>query len=338
MIDVEPLTPFSTSAMTDSDATTSDACPLSLDLSDEQRFLPEGPYAMAEGKLSWVGIQHGSDSTVGSLNVLDLDSMSNVRHDLPARPGFAFPCTGGRRFVVGMHREVGVFDAESGTFEAIAEGIDGDQTNTIINDGVLHGDHVIFGTKDLEFATKKAGLYLLNLRDGRLIRLRDDQICSNGKVVLSGDDASLAFLDIDSPTRTVVRYDLDLASGDLSPATKVLDFDDDPAVPDGMVGTPDGRGVIVAMFRPEVADHGETRWYELDGGHLRHVWKTPHSPQNTCPALVPTADGSRLIITTAIENFDAESVTKCPAAGKLFLADVTSCDFGDVTLPPAASI
>ena len=41
------------------------------------RFLPEGPYSLPDGKLSWVGIQHGGNSTIGSVNILDLAAGTN---------------------------------------------------------------------------------------------------------------------------------------------------------------------------------------------------------------------------------------------------------------------
>jgi len=287
--------------------------------SDALRFLPEGPIPLGESLCSWVGIQHGSTSTSGSLNFFDLATGTNESHDLPGRPGFAFPCESAGTFVVGCERTLGLFRPETGSWQPFCEGIDADVDNTIINDGIVYRDNLIFGTKDLEFATKKAGLYLYRGSDKQLIRLRDDQICSNGKAIL--DEDGLKLLDIDSPTRQVVSYPIDIEAGTLGDATVILDFAGDPAVPDGAVLTPDHTGIIVAMFRPEVADYGETRLYDLSTGTLQCTWQTPGSPQNTCPALVRHENSLKLIITTAVEHMSAADQEKCPNAGRLFLGE-----------------
>lgn len=303
------------------------AQPLSIPDSDHLRFLPEGPIPLAESMVSWVGIQHGANATHGSLNLLDLNQGTNKSFDLPGRPGFAFPCDRDDTFVVGCERTIGLFNVATGDWEPFCEGIDEDVENTIINDGIVIGNNLIFGTKDLEFATKKAGLYLYRGSDKKLIRLRNDQICSNGKAMF-GDGANRRLIDIDSPTRTVVSYPIDIEAGTLGEPEVVLDFAGDPAVPDGAILTPDGSGIIVAMFRPEVADHGETRLYDRQSGQLQCVWQTPGSPQNTCPALIRHQGSLKLLITTAVENMSAEDQQKCPGAGQLFLAETAIEDNG----------
>jgi len=288
---------------------------------DALRFLPEGPYQIAPGEFSWVGIQHGVDAKNGSLNRYEFSSGRNLSRDLPGRPGFAFPCQTPNRFVVGCERSLGYFDIATGAWESFWDGIDGDVTGTIINDGLIAEDNIIFGTKDLEFATKKAGLYLFRGRDRQLIRLRDDQICSNGKAVLDHSNGTLELIDIDSPTRLVVRYRLDIDAGILSEPEVVLDLTDDAAVPDGAISTPDGKGLIVAMFLPQAGAFGETRLYDLASGQCQRVWRTPLSTQNTCPALVQDGDRLKLVITTAVENMTEQDQAICTNAGKLFVAE-----------------
>ena len=306
------------------------ATQLNVPDSDALRFLPEGPYQLSSRIFSWVGIQHGADATHGSLNRYDLASGENVSLDLPGRPGFAFPCQTPNRFVVGCERELGFFDSETVSWEPFCKGVDSDVSNTIINDGLAIGDNLIFGTKDLEFATKKAGLYLYRGRDRQLIRLRDDQICSNGKAIQQNGNG-LYLIDIDSPTRQVVRYPLDIDAGTLRDPEVVLDLTDDPAVPDGAILTPDGTGLIVSMFLPQSAPFGETRLYDLANGECKTIWRTPLSPQNTCPALVEHQGKLQLIITTAVENMSQEDQAVCTGAGKLFQA---TTDFDPSTWHP----
>ena len=144
--------------------------------SESLRFLPEGPYRCPDGRVSWVAIQHGPTEQVGSLNLLDVDRGTNQNFSLPGRPGFAFPTTRGGVFVVGLERTVGLFDTADSSFQPLVEGVDANVTNTIINDAVVFEGHLIFGCKDLKFAEKKAGLYLLRAGERTAIQLSDLQI------------------------------------------------------------------------------------------------------------------------------------------------------------------
>lgn len=301
---------------------TSDAQLLFLPESDALRFLPEGPTPLAAGQFSWVAIQHGPQGTHGSLNLFDLASRTNRSFELPGRPGFAKPTDQQGVFVVGCERELGIFDTRDQSWRSLVQGVDAQVSGTIINDGTLYEDNLIFGTKDLEFKTKKAGLYLYRGRDGKLIQLRGDQICSNGKFVLASGDGQLQLIDIDSPTRQVVRYQLDIDAGQISPAETMIDLTKLEGVPDGMTATPDGQSVIISFYNPNPAQFGETHLYDLQTGQLQHVWRTDASPQATCPALVPMPDGSvKLVITTAVEHMPVERQGQSPKAGGLFIAN-----------------
>lgn len=243
----------------------------------------------------------------------------NATHELPGRPGFALPTADGV-FVIGAERTIGQFDTNTGEWTELATGIDDDVENTIINDGVQFNGGLIFGSKDLEFKTKKAGLYVM--RDGQEpVRLRSDQICSNGKVVLQDNDDKIKFLDIDSPTRLVVEYALD---GDLlSEPRVVLDLRDCNDVPDGMVGTPDGKSAIIAFYNPNDAPHGEARQYSLATGEVECVWKTDRAPQVTCPLLIEHKGKVKLILTTAVEHMPAEKLERHPNSGCLFIGETS---------------
>jgi sugar lactone lactonase YvrE len=295
------------------------------------RFLPEGPYSLGDGKFSWVGIQHGATATVGSLNIFDLQSRTNQSYELPGRPGFARPTSVAGKFIIGCERELGIFDIHSRTWSVLASGIDADVINTIINDGTTYGNNIVFGTKDLEFKTKKAGLYLYRGSDCELIRLRSDQICSNGKDIVDCGGGGLHLIDIDSPTRRVVRYRLDIERGLLTDCETAIDLTELEGVPDGMTLTPDEQSAIISFYNPNPAEFGETRQYSLNNGELERLWLTPNSPQATCPMLIEDTAGSvKLVITTAVEHMPAARRSDSPLAGALFIADT---DFS--TAPPA---
>jgi sugar lactone lactonase YvrE len=295
---------------------------LFLPESETLRFLPEGPTALGAGKFSWVAIQHGPDATHGSLNIYDMATAKHGNFPLPGRPGFAKPTSSVGVFVVGCERQLGLFNTLDGSWETLVDGIDADVDGTIVNDGTLYGNNIVFGTKDLEFKSKKAGLYLYRGHDGQLIRLRNDQVCSNGKDVVDAGNGGLHLIDIDSPTRKVVRYRIDIEKGKLSECETIVDLSNVDGVPDGMTMTPDEQSLIVSFYNPNYADFGETRQLSKYTGELEHTWRTPASPQATCPLLLEMQDGSvSLIITTAVEHMPQERRSKSPHAGGLFIAD-----------------
>lgn len=295
------------------------------------RFLPEGPYSLGNGRFSWVGIQHGASATHGSINIFDLKTRTNQSYELKGRPGFARPTSVDGTFLVGCERELGLFDIHTGTWKTLATGIDNDVANTIINDGTIYSDNALFGCKDLEFKTKKAGLYLYRGNDGALIRLRNDQICSNGKDVVDTGSGGLHLYDIDTPTKKVVRYRLDIKTGSLTDCETVIDLTGLDSFPDGMCLTPDEQSTIISFYNPNPAEFGETRQYSLSTGELERIWLTAGSPQVTCPLLIEDHEGSvKLVVTTAVEHMSADRRVDSLLAGGLFIADT---DF--TTAPPA---
>ena len=178
---------------------------------------------------------------------------------------------------------------------------------------------IFFGCKDLEFATEKAGLSLYRLAEKQTIKLRDDQICSNGKIIYSEAEGYTLY-DIDSPKRKVVSYSLDVAGGALGEPQVVLDLSDLDGVPDGMVETPDGKSFIVAFYNPTETDIGEARQYSRSG-ELECIWTTPGAPRVTCPQFIELEGKVKLVLTTAVEDMNDELLAKCPNSGHLFIGD-----------------
>lgn len=294
----------------------------------ELRFLPEGPYALPSGDLSWVAIQHGATATTGSVNILNLATGKNQSFELPGRPGFAFPTSRSGTFICGVERSLGTFDTATSQWTELVSGIDSAVDNTIINDGVVFEDSLIFGCKELEFKTKKAGLYLWK-SGGSLVQLRRDQICSNGKAVVAGNQESLWLIDIDSPSKTITRSVLDPAAGTIGEPEVIVDLTAGTVFPDGMLVTPDGRSLIVALYDPGDPEAGIARQYGLASGGLEAVWKCPGSPRVTCPQLVQHGDSVKLVLTTAVEHMEPEQRQRHPTAGCLFIGDTSFDSAGD---------
>lgn len=289
---------------------------------DELRYLTEGPYRLADGGLSWVAIQHGRDAKVGSLNLLNLATGENRAVNLPGRPGFAFPTSKKNCFVVGMERQVAIVNTEDGSVETLVDDVDSAVENTIINDGLVYGDYLIFGCKDMEFATKKAGLFLLK-PDRSLVQLANDQICSNGKAIRQESDGTLRFFDICSCSKQVVSWAIDFESGEIRDRKVVVDLTAEEVFPDGMILTPDEESLIVAIFNPGDADQGEARQYSIATGELETVWICPASPRVTCPQLVEHEGAVKLLLATADEGMEPELRAKSKNAGCLFLASTS---------------
>lgn len=285
----------------------------------ELRFLPEGPYPYGDGRLSWVSIQHGLESTVGAINVFDFASGENKTFELPGRPGFAFPTNHAGIFVVGCERQLGLFNTASGEWSPMSE-VESGVEGTIVNDGVAFAGGLVFGAKDLKFAEKKAGLYLWRRSDGKLVKLRSDQVCSNGKII-EGDGNQVSLLDIDTPTKNVVRYQLDVAAGTLSEAEVVLDLNSREDFPDGMIATPDGKGVLIAFYNPHDRDTGQCVQFSLETGQEEAVWKTEKAPRVTCPQLVRVDGSVKLVLTTAFEDMPADMLKRHSNSGCLFLGE-----------------
>jgi sugar lactone lactonase YvrE len=298
-----------------------------------QRFLPEGPYRCPDGRLSWVAIQHGADATVGSLNVLDLESLSNEQYPLNGRPGFAFPTDRSGEFLIGLERSLVRFQTTTGSAQVILEGVDRHVTDTIINDAVVFDGHLVFGCKDLKFAEQKAGLYLLRAGEREAVQLSDRQVCSNGKAVVARGGDRYTLYDIDSPSKQILAWDLDVAAGRISRPQVVVDLTSGPVFPDGMILTPDQQGVIVALYDPRESTHGEAHCYDLQNGQLHTVWRCDQSPRVTCPQLIQRQGRTELLLTTADEGMPPQSRAHCRYAGCLFVAET---DFQGLNENPPA--
>lgn len=293
------------------------------------RFLPEGPYSLHDGRISWVGIQHGSDSTVGSINILDPASGENQSFTLSGRPGFAFPTNHDGEFVTGVERSVGFFDTKTGRWVPFVSDVDSEVSNTIINDAVIFEGNLILGCKELEFKAKKAGLYLWRRRDKAVIRLRNDQICSNGKAIIRNADSSLTLFDIDSCTKQITRCALDIEAGTVGSPEVIVDLTIENVFPDGMILTPDHQSLIVALYDPGDPQFGAAHQYRIADGQLEAIWTCAGSPRVTCPQLIRHERRVRLLLTTAVEHMSIEQQSLHPNAGCLFIGDTDFDSIGD---------
>jgi sugar lactone lactonase YvrE len=291
---------------------------------EEYGYLPEGPRRLLiSGRpwLVWVNIQDGPNATTGSVHGRSLG-----RPDLtfalpcPARPGFLLPVAGGDRALVGLDQELRVLDLSTGRWGEPLVRLPDAHPRTIINDAevVPGGRAVVFGTKDTRFQDPVAALYLYTVDDNRVSVLAERQLCSNGKVIRR-DNGSWLLFDIDTPTRRVVRYRLDVVARTATPEGVAVDTSAQTGLPDGMCDCGDGS-VIVAFYNPGYAEAGRAVRFDLATGQPLDEWTTPGSPRVTCPLLVEGEGGVELLLTTATEGMPPDLRVRCPNAGSLFLA------------------
>ena len=310
----------------------STAAKVYIDFTEEDdRFLPEGPRWMTiQGRpaLVWVNIQLDAAATDGDLHVHfpGTDGSDDASVGCPGRPGFLLPLAEDDRALVGVDKDLRLVDLAEALWSEPLATIPDRHPRTIINDAeiVPGGNAVVFGTKDTQFKEPIAHLYLYTVEDNRISVLADRQTCSNGKVFAT-DDRGLILYDIDTPTRTVVRYRLDVAARTATPDGAALDLSGQPGFPDGMCDCGDGT-VIVAFYNPDPVEAGRAVRFDLATGAAVEEWTTPGSPRVTCPLLVKRQEGVKLLLTTATEGMPAEMRAKCPTAGCLFIADTQLAD------------
>ncbi|MBX9628734.1 MAG: SMP-30/gluconolactonase/LRE family protein [Gemmataceae bacterium] len=299
------------------------------------RFLPEGPRPVRlddRDALIWVNIQTAPAATGGALHVRFWDDGETETWRLPGRPGFVLPTDRPGVVFVGMDKQLGTFDLDAGTWHRLAT-IPDDSPRTMINDAevVPGGRAVVFGTKDVKFKDPIANLYLYTLDDDVVSLLAPGQTCSNGKV-FARYGGELVLFDIDTPTKTVKRYRLDLGSRVAVLDGVALDLKAEPGFPDGMRDGGEGTA-IVAFYNPDPVPHGRAVRFDLTSGQAVAEWQTPGSPRVTCPCLLSHGGGVKLVLTTATEGMPEEQEDDCPEAGSLFEADA-----GVSVLPPAEAV
>ena len=292
------------------------------------RFLPEGPLLLDPASwpipgnwMAWVAIQHGEKSHEGSVNLLNLDTMENKTVWMEGRPGFIAETDMPGLLMVGMEKEIVLLNCKAS--EPLVVHTDmhiSSHAFTVINDGISTPFGAIFGSKDVRFEEDVARLYLYRNGEYDIHRVQTNQTCSNGKVVVADGDSWKLF-DIDTPTKKVVTYKVDLDEPALIGPEDFIDLNDEDHFPDGMRITPDGKSMVIAFYNPNDVPYGIARQYSLNDGAVEAEWHVPKSPRVTCPAFIEKDGKVKLLLTTAIEGMPEDQLEKHEHAGGLFIAD-----------------
>ena len=300
-----------------------EARPLFVPDHEELRFLPEGPHVLRNfpgpQSLGWVAIQHGLSARTGSVNVLDLESGRNRSFPLPGRPGFFAETDVPGLLLVGLERQLVLLDLLSGSLGAVLAELPQDE-RVIINDGLAVPGGVFFGTKHLEFSQPVAALYYFDSASRTLREVLGGQTCSNGKVLLHGDDGH-TLVDIDSSPRTISLHRLNAGWTAVAGTSLVVPPESLPAFPDGMRQAPDGESVVVAFYNPAPVADGLAQQIRLSDGKVLCEWIIPGAPRATCPEFVEQGGEVKLIFTTAVEGMPESQRPLAPGSGCLYIAD-----------------
>ncbi len=286
-------------------------------------FLPEGPRGVelnGKSMLGWVNIQTAPDATEGAIWLWDWDTGQMQSRSVPGRPGFFLPTTIPNVVLVGLTKQVGLFDLNTSAWQPLAE-IPAANPRAIINDGAVtpDGRYVVFGTKDVLFKEPIAHLYLFDTEKKTIHVLADGHTCSNGKIIQSAAEGYTLF-DIDTPTRQVRKFHLHVSPPRLEYLSTPLDLASAIGFPDGMTDTGDGSALI-AFYNPAPAEFGLAVAYDLATGSTVGEWRLPGAPRVTCPHLTSRHGKSQVIFTTALEGMPDDMRRVATSSGAVFIAD-----------------
>lgn len=162
------------------------------------------------------------------------------------------------------------------------------------------------GTMAFDFTEGAAALFTF---DSKVLKeVVPDLTVSNG-IGWSLDQKTMYF--IDSVTKRVDIFDVDLELGELRNRRVFVSLVDGDAFPDGLTTDEDG-GVWVALF-----GGGEVRRFDASG-ELTHIVELPVRQVTSC--CFGGEDMSELFITTAHNGMDSDALSREPLAGSLFRA------------------
>ncbi|WP_332089872.1 SMP-30/gluconolactonase/LRE family protein [Paenibacillus sp. GYB003] len=265
---------------------------------DAKATLGEGPsWDERNGLLYWVDIEGKR------LHTYETGSGKTSSVSFGQRIGAAVPRKSGG-VVMAMQDGFYAYDPARGGLSFLGNP-SGRKEETRFNDGKCDAAGRFWaGTMSLTGKAGQGALYCLET-DLTIRTVIENVSCSNG-LAWSPDNRTMYY--IDSPTRKVVAYDYDLASGQIANGRTVVEVTEKGAVPDGM--TCDAEGMIwVALW----GGFGIRRWNPATGELLLKV-EVPAEQSSSCA--FAGAELNELYITSARVGI-AESDQ--PLAGGLFV-------------------
>ncbi len=267
---------------------------------DKQSELGEGAiWNHKTGELLWVNI------TGKILNFYNPKLKNNKEMFTGQMVGTVVPAESGQ-VIVALQNGIYQLDPETGTKKLIAnpeEGVEGNR----FNDGKCDpAGRFWAGTMNMNGKKEAGALYRFDA-DSTVHKMVENVTTSNG-IVWSLDAAKMYY--IDTPTRKVMAYDYDNATGDISNPQTAVEVPEEMGYPDGM--TIDAEGNIwVALWGGSAVGC----WNPKTGELLRTI-EVPAKNVTSCA--FGDEDLGTLYITTARQGTSDEELEKYPNAGGLF--------------------
>ncbi len=208
--------------------------------------------------------------------------------------------------VVALRTGIHTFDPASGDLTFVADP-EADLPGTRYNDGTVDpAGRFWIGGMVLTGEPKAAGLYRFS-PDGVPTQMLSGIGCSNG-IGFSPDGTAMYYTDTE--TKTIVRYDFDVATGEMR--TPTVFATDDDCNPDGLAVDADGfvwgvkwDGSRIVRYAPD--------------GSIDRVIPLPVSRPTSVAFGGP--DLRALFITTASVDLSAEELDSQPLAGRVLVVD-----------------
>jgi sugar lactone lactonase YvrE len=269
---------------------------------DAKALLGEGPcWDDRDGLLYWVDIAemrvHSYDPQSGLNRTIQLDQ----------KVGAAVPRQSGG-LVLALENGFHLLDLETERLTLLEDPESTLATNRF-NDGKCDAAGRFWaGTMSQKGGGPVGSLYCLEA-DGRVRKMVEGVTTSNG-LGWSPDGKTMYY--IDSPTKRVVAYDYDVATGALGDVRTVVTIAEDGGVPDGMTVDAEGMLWVAQWGGWQVA-----RWNPQTGEQLAAI-PVPAARVTSCTFGGPGND--ELYITTARIDLPEADLEKQPHAGGLFRA------------------
>ncbi|WP_339837882.1 SMP-30/gluconolactonase/LRE family protein [Paenibacillus sp. FSL R7-0272] len=268
---------------------------------DTPAQLGEGPSWDAENsRLLWVDIEGFK------VHAYHPETGEDQAYDVGEHVGAVVPYRGDE-VIVALRSGFYTYHLLTGEKQAIADPEQDKSTNRF-NDGKCDAYGRFWaGTMSLNNEQKAGSLYCLE--EGKPARNMVQQVSTSNGLGWSPNREFMYY--IDTPTRSVDRFDFDLASGTISNRTSIISVPEDMGFPDGM--TVDAEGMLW------VAHWGGgrvTRWNPETGELLQQI--EVHADQVTS-CCFGGPDLEDLYITTARIGIKEERLQETPQAGALFV-------------------
>lgn len=225
--------------------------------------------------------------------------------DVGQRVGTVVPAQDGR-LLVALEKSVAVLDPATEHLEAVAD-IETDIPGNRFNDGKCDpAGRLWVGSMVEDMSEPRAALYRID-SDYSVKKMLAGVTNSNG-IVWNLDHTKLYY--IDTPTRRVVSFDYDLASGDIENRRSVIEVPASMGYPDGMAIDTEGQ-LWVALFEGAAV----SRW-DPDSGRLIDLYPIPAKNVTSCAFGGAKLD--ELYVTTARFLMTPEDLKAYPQSGGLF--------------------